>query len=81
MADYQRTCTGHIIDNEKQWEQTRLIYSILYNVNVKKNKKRRPDQLIPLGIDKKAGKIKRMSEDRFILLTNKWERIYKKNEA
>jgi len=33
---------------EEKWRHTRLIYTLLYNVNVGKGKQKKPQELIPL---------------------------------
>lgn len=51
LADYERYCKGHFSRLENEWEQTRLIYSVLYNTNVKKGKQKKVEELIPLKKD------------------------------
>lgn len=51
LIDYERVCKGHFARLENDWEQTRMIYSILYNSNVKKGSQKKLHELIPLKKD------------------------------
>lgn len=65
----------HQLDKEDgEWQRMRLLYSILYNVNVKKGHQKSAQELIGLPSDglwsdwDKIG----MTEEEFIALKEKW---------
>lgn len=49
-------CKGYFARLENEWEQTRLIYGILYNSNVKKGSQKKVTDLIPLKKDEAYAK-------------------------
>lgn len=58
-ADYNRYAYGHIKRDTKNWEHTRMILSMIHNVNVsKKTDQKSAEQLLPLWTDK-LGKSKK----------------------
>lgn len=62
-ADYNRFAYGKIKKDTKEWEHTRTVISMLYNINVtKKQDQRSPDKIIPLWTDK-IGKPKKPKQE------------------
>ncbi len=52
-ADYNRYALGQIKKDTKQWEHTRMVISMIHNVNVeKKQHQKEPTKIIPLWTDK-----------------------------
>lgn len=52
-ADYNRYAFGRVKRSALEWEHTRLIISVLHNINVaKKSEQKKPEQILPLWIDK-----------------------------
>jgi hypothetical protein len=62
-ADYNRYAYGHIKRDTKNWEHTRMILSMIHNVNVsKKTDQKSAEQLLPLWTDK-LGKSKKPKQE------------------
>lgn len=51
-ADLQRIIHGYQIREDKAWQRTRAIVAMIYNRSVKKGGQKKPEQLIPLAIDR-----------------------------
>ena len=53
FVDYLRLCIHKNKEVAREWEHTRLLYSIILNTNVtKKSDQKKPKQIIPLWTDK-----------------------------
>ena len=58
---------------ERMWEQTRFLGSITINSNAfKKGKKIKPQDLVPLELDKRRNKRPLMTKEQFLELQEKW---------
>ncbi len=44
---------GYRLKDEDEWQRTRMIYAMIYNVNVEHHHQMKPNELIPLPGDKK----------------------------
>lgn len=53
-SQYNCRVRGYLRLEEEKWEHTRLLYSILYNTNVKEGAQRKPEQLVPLRKDRQV---------------------------
>ncbi|MBG8552358.1 hypothetical protein I5L79_02310 [Hymenobacter sp. BT594] len=53
-GQYNCRVRGWMRLDEDKWEHTRLLYSILYNVNADEKDRKTPAQLLPLRKDRRA---------------------------
>ena len=62
-VDYNRYAFGRVKRDALDWEHTRLVISVLHNINVsKKSDQKRPEQILTLWIDK-LGKPKKPKQE------------------
>ncbi len=75
-ADYNRYAFGKIKKDTQMWEHTRIIISMLHNVNVaKRTDQKSGEQLLPLWTDK-LGKPKKPKQEP--LTKEAFEKVVKK---
>lgn len=77
-GDLWRTIYGYWIRDDRQWDRTRHILAMIYNVNrnSKKQRARKPHEMIPLaidGVDRKKRKWSKKNTEQYNKALKAWD--------